>query len=125
MRCVEQTVAGVGGATAGEFGFGKAKCNKMKFCVMCECLIETGSGNTLGLNDTGNYHDANSGMKLANVLHKFNNRFAGIDYRIDQYYRELSLQMMELEIFSIACMDEHGKREGVVDAKSHGFAAAH
>ncbi len=93
--------------------------------MTCECLVETAPGNALGLDDTGDYHDANNGVKLANVLHELNNRFAGIDYRIYQYYGELSLQMMELEIVSIAGMDEHGKREAVVDARSHGFTAAH
>lgn len=97
----------------------------MKFCVTCECLRKTAPRNTLGLNDTGNYHDTNSGMKLTDVLHEFNNRFAGIDYRIYQYYCELSLQMVELKVVSVAGMDEHGKREGVVDARSHGLSAAH
>ena len=33
--------------------------------------------------------------------------------------------MMELDIISIASVDEHGKRESVADAKGHGFSAAH
>lgn len=82
MRRVEETIAGVGGATAGELGVGEAKCDKMKFRVTCEFLLETAVGNALSLNDTGDHHDANSDMKLAHVFHEFNNRFAGIDYRI-------------------------------------------
>lgn len=41
LRRVEQTIASVGGATAGEFGVGKAKCNKMNVGAMCECLVKT------------------------------------------------------------------------------------
>lgn len=92
---------------------------------MCKCLAEAALGNALVLNDTGNHHDANSGMQRANVFHEFNDRFAGIDYRIYKYHCELSLQMMELDIVRTAGMDEHGKWEGVVDAKSHGFSTAH
>ena len=33
--------------------------------------------------------------------------------------------MMELDIVSIGSMDEHSKRESFIDAKSHGFSAAH
>ena len=83
MRRVEETVAGVGGATASKLGVRKAKYNKIKFCVKCKYLVESAApGNTLCLNNTGNYHDVNSGIKLANVLHEFNNRFTSIDYRI-------------------------------------------
>ena len=34
-----------------------------------ECLVETTPGNALSLDNTGDYHDGNSGMKLANVLY--------------------------------------------------------
>lgn len=97
----------------------------MKVWLTCECLVETTPGNALVLDDTGNHHNANSRMKLTNVLHEFNNRFAGIDYRINEYHCELSLQMMELDIVSNAGMGEHRKWEGVVDAQGHGFSAAH
>ena len=92
MRRIEETVASVGGTTAGKLSVRKAKCNKVKFCVKCKCLVESAaSRNTLCLNDTGNYYDVDSGMKLANVLYEFNNRFAGIYYRIYEYYCKLSL----------------------------------
>lgn len=97
----------------------------MKICVTFERMVEPALRNALGLDDTGNYHNANSGMKAANVLHEFNNRFAGIDYRIYKDHCELSLQMVELDVVSIAGMDEHGEWEGVVDAKSHRLSAAH
>lgn len=125
MSRVEQTISRVGGATAREFGFRKAKCDKVDICVRCERLLETALRNALGLNDTGDYHDANSGMELANVLHGFNDRLARVDDRINKYHRELSLQMVELDVLSIAGVDEHCKREGVTDAQSHGFPTAH
>ncbi len=130
MRRVEQTVAGVGGATTAKAGVGKAKCDKVNICVTGECLVESAPGNfapgnALGLNDTSNHHDANSGMEAANMLHELDNRCAGIDYRIYQYDSELSLQMIERNVLSLASMDEHGKREGFADAKGHGFSTAH
>ena len=79
MRRVEQTVAGVSGAAACELGLGKAKRNEVEFRVTRECLVETAPRNALGLNDAGNYHDANSGMELANALHEFDDCFAGVD----------------------------------------------
>ena len=83
MRRIEQTVTCICVAAAGKLGVRKAKCNKMNLGVIGECLVETASGNALGLNDSGDYHDADSSMKLADVLHEFNNRFASVDYRID------------------------------------------
>ena len=83
MRRVKETVAGIGGATVSKLGVRKAKCNKIKFCVKCKYLVKSAAPeNTLCLNNTGNYYDVNSSMKLANVLYEFNNRFANIDYRI-------------------------------------------
>lgn len=81
MRRIEKTVTGVSGATAREFGFGIAECNKMKICVMCESIVETTTlGDAIGLNDACDYHDANSGMKLANLLRELDYRLARIDY---------------------------------------------
>lgn len=55
----------------------------MKSCVTCESLLHnTELGNALVVNDTGNYHDTNSGMKLTSVLNEPKDCFASIDYRI-------------------------------------------
>ena len=62
MRRVEQTIASVGGALPGELVVREAKCNKTEVCVTGESLVETPPGNALGLNDAGNYHNADSGM---------------------------------------------------------------
>ena len=61
----------------------KAKYNKIKFYVKYKYLVKSAApGNTLCLNNIGNYYDTNSSIKLANVLYEFNNRFVNIDYRI-------------------------------------------
>ena len=83
MRRVKETVIGIDDITADKLGVRKAKCNKMKFYVKYKYLVESAAPkNTLCLNNTGNYYDANSSIKLTNVLNEFNNRFAGINYRI-------------------------------------------
>ena len=63
----------------------------MKSCLVCERLLEKISGDALGLNNTSNYYNANSGMELANVLHEFNNRLTGINHRVYQDDYKLSL----------------------------------
>ena len=81
MRRVKETIIGVGGATASKLSVRKAKCNKMKFYIKYKYLVKSATpGNTLCLNNTGNYHDTNSSIKLTNVLYEFNNRFTNINY---------------------------------------------
>ena len=50
--------------------------------------------------------------------------FAGVDDRVDQYYRELSFQMGKLDIVRITGVNEHGEWEGVVDTEGHVLSAA-
>ena len=61
MRRIEQTVASVNGASAGELVVGETKSNDTK-PYLIECLGETAPGDGLGLDDAGNNHDANIGI---------------------------------------------------------------
>lgn len=62
MRRVEETVASIRGASAGEPVVREAECNKTEICMMGECLGEAAFRNWLGLDDAGKYHNTNSGM---------------------------------------------------------------
>ena len=72
MRCVEQAITGISGATVSKLGLGSSKRNKMKTYLICKCLFKTPSPDTLSLHHAGDYHDSDSSVQLATVLHKSN-----------------------------------------------------
>jgi hypothetical protein len=61
MCRVEETVASVCSASAGELVVREAKCNKAEICVTGERLGEA-LRNWLGLDNAGNDHNVNSSM---------------------------------------------------------------
>lgn len=62
MRRIEKTIARVGLASTIELVGRETKCNKPEVSMKGDCLRETAAGDGLCLDDTGNYHDANSAI---------------------------------------------------------------
>ena len=62
MRRIKKAVTSVSSTSTSELVIREAKCNKTEFCATSECPDVTALGNGLGLDDAGNYHNANSGM---------------------------------------------------------------
>ena len=81
MCGIEQPVASICASTTCVLVIRQAQCNKTYILVSDELFSEiTLKG--LSLSNSSNDHDTNSGLKIANVLHKVDHRLPTVDHGI-------------------------------------------
>ncbi|KAL5399856.1 hypothetical protein PMIN03_012611 [Paraphaeosphaeria minitans] len=126
MCCVEEPVSHVGGSASRELGVRKSESNKLKVPIPSERSIHrTARRNALRLYHASDYENSDPGIVVADGFDKLDHGFPRVNHRIHQHNLTLSLQMMQLDVLGSMGMNEHRKRESIIDATRHGFATPH